>query len=181
MTDEILLAEYSSLHSEIEKRAEFMHQRENIVITIWGVALTIGFSADVMGSGIEPLLIYPWVAFFLSAGWFYDFHRIGQIGRYLKEKEIHNISGQENCRWEQWLQKDLDTTKVVNRRRFRIFEFIGSGGVFIGTQFATLVIVVIARPELVYSKSEMCLFVLAAFITLMTFIKFKQNIFPSNS
>ena len=96
--DQLVLAEYAALHSEIEKRLDLRQQLLLGLFVIASTFFSLGVS-NVAGSG-DILLIYPIITFFLSGLWSHNDRKIGDIGRYIRTQveEKYQFPGWETYR-----------------------------------------------------------------------------------
>jgi hypothetical protein len=72
------LAEYSALRDEIMKRIEFQNNVLNWTLVIAGSVVTFALQLN----NAMILLLYPPIAFGLSASWYQNNLRIRQLGAY---------------------------------------------------------------------------------------------------
>lgn len=76
------LAEYSALREEILKRIEFQNNVLNWTLVIAGSVVTFALQLN----NAMILLLYPLIAFGLSASWEQNNLRIRQLGVYIRKR-----------------------------------------------------------------------------------------------
>src|SRR5947209_11677955 len=83
----LLIEQYASLRSEIEKRIDIRQQILALTLLVAGTFLTVGVQPNVPE---VVLLFYPLIAMFLGAIWEHNDLRVGQINFYIRtEVEKH--------------------------------------------------------------------------------------------
>ena len=113
------LAEYSALRDEILKRIEFQNNILNWTLVIAGSF--VGFALQLNNAII--LLLYPPIAFGLSASWYQNNLRIRQLGAYIRKRIEARTS---NTGWEQY-RKD-EGVQVTGTAQFARGTFMISQG-----------------------------------------------------
>ena len=154
-----MLAEYSTLRSEILKRMDMRQQMLTFTLVIAGTVLSFGVQED-----ISPmvLLLYPILALFLATAWTQSDTRIWDIAEYIKNHIEPNFSG---INWESYVYDKNKTRKV------RPLE-ITAVGVFLITE---ILAVVLAIPRLKYSIEEIVLLAFAGLAFVITFITLQRR------
>jgi len=109
--DAFVVAEYSALREEILKRIEFQNNILNWTLVIAGSFVTFALQLN----NAMILLLYPPIAFGLSASWEGNNRRIRQLGIYIREKlETRTANGG----WEQYrIEKDVKATGTAKFAR----------------------------------------------------------------
>ena len=97
----LLIEEYRSLRSEIEKRIDIRQQILALTLLVAGTFLTVGVQPAVPG---VVLLFYPVIAMFLGATWEHNDLRVGQINYYLRT-ELEKHLGALGPGWETFRSK----------------------------------------------------------------------------
>jgi hypothetical protein len=97
----LLLEQYSSLRSEIEKRIDIRQQILALTLLVAGTFLTVGVQPTVPA---VVLLFYPVIAMFLGATWEHNDLRVGQINFYIRT-EIEKHLGALGPGWETFRTK----------------------------------------------------------------------------
>lgn len=92
----LLIQQYASLRSEIEKRIDIRQQILALTLLVAGTFLTVGVQPNVPA---VVLLFYPLIALFLGAIWEHNDLRIGQINFYLRS-EVEKHLGALGPGWE---------------------------------------------------------------------------------
>lgn len=121
------LAEYSALREEILKRIEFQNNVLNWTLVIAGSVVTFALQLN----NAMILLLYPLIAFGLSASWEQNNLRIRQLGVYIR-KRIETTAS--NGGWEQY--RIDESVKVTGTAQF-------ARGTFIISQVAILILSII--------------------------------------
>ena len=103
------LAEYSALRDEIMKRIEFQNNVLNWTLVIAGSVVTFALQLN----NAMILLLYPPIAFGLSASWYQNNLRIRQLGVYIRKRIETRASGRG---WEQY-RKD-ENVPVTGTAKF---------------------------------------------------------------
>ena len=105
----LLIEQYASLRSEIEKRIDIRQQILALTLIVAGTFLTVGVQPNVPA---VVLLFYPLIAFFLGAIWEHNDMRVGQITFYLRT-EVEKHLGALGPGWETFRSR----TFASHRRR----------------------------------------------------------------
>jgi hypothetical protein len=92
----LLIEQYTSLRSEIEKRIDIRQQILALTLIVAGTFLTVGVQPSVPE---VVLLFYPFIAMFLGAIWEHNDLRVGQINFYLRT-EVEKHLGALGPGWE---------------------------------------------------------------------------------
>lgn len=92
----LLIEQYASLRSEIEKRIDIRQQILALTLIVAGTFLTVGVQPGVPA---VVLLFYPLIALFLGAIWEHNDLRVGQINFYLRT-EVEKHLGLLGPGWE---------------------------------------------------------------------------------
>jgi hypothetical protein len=92
----LLIEQYTSLRSEIEKRIDIRQQILALTLIVAGTFLTVGVQPDVPEA---VLLFYPFIAMFLGTIWEHNDLRVGQINFYLRT-EVEKHLGPLGPGWE---------------------------------------------------------------------------------
>lgn len=92
----LLIEQYTSLRSEIEKRIDIRQQILALTLIVAGTFLTVGVQPNVPA---VVLLFYPLIALFLGAIWEHNDLRVGQINFYLRS-EVEKHLGALGPGWE---------------------------------------------------------------------------------
>ena len=129
------VAEYSALRDEILKRIEFQNNILNWTFVIAGSVVTFALQSN----NAMIVLLYPPIAFGLSASWEQNNLRIRQLGVYIRKRIETRAS---NGGWEQY--RIDESVKVTGTAKF-------ARGTFIISQTAMLVLSIIllipSRPK----------------------------------
>src|SRR6266566_8346119 len=97
----LLIEQYTSLRSEIEKRIEIRQQILALTLLVAGTFLTVGVQPNVPE---VVLLFYPIIAMFLAALWEHNDLRVGQINFYIR-MEVEKHLGAFGPGWETFRQQ----------------------------------------------------------------------------
>lgn len=125
--DSFLLAQYASLREEVLKRVEIQHQLILGTLVAVGSILTVGTQGD----SASILLLYPFLAIFLTLAWSQNDHRNRQIAQHLA---LH----------EKLFLTDLAAGWEHSRSSSRLWVFgsrkvFAARGIFVGSEvFAVL-------------------------------------------
>src|SRR6266446_3053586 len=92
----LLIEQYTSLRSEIEKRIEIRQQILALTLLVAGTFLTVGVQPGVPE---VVLLFYPLIAMFLGSTWEHNDLRVGQINFFIRT-EIEKHLGVFGPGWE---------------------------------------------------------------------------------
>src|SRR5947209_18568770 len=92
----LLIEQYTSLRSEIEKRIDIRQQILALTLLVAGTFLTVGAQPTVSA---VVLLFYPIIAMFLGAIWEHNDLRVGQINFYIRT-EVETHLGSLGPGWE---------------------------------------------------------------------------------
>ena len=154
-----MLAEYSTLRSEILKRMDMRQQMLTFTLVIAGTVLSFGVQNDVSPM---VLLLYPILALFLATAWTQSDTRIWDIAEDIKTHIEPNFSG---VNWENYVHSKNKTQKV------RPLE-VTAVGVFLITE---VLAVVLAIPRLKYSPEEIVLLALAGLAFVLTYVTLQRR------
>ena len=105
IANELLVAEYEALHSEIEKRLELRQQLLLTTLAIAGTFFTLGVQAGLSGLTV---LVYPVLTVFLAVIGTHNDARIGQINAYLRGQEERYLP--DGCGWETYRRRTFADT-----------------------------------------------------------------------
>ncbi len=97
----LLIEQYTSLRSEIEKRIDIRQQILALTLLVAGTFLTVGVQPNVPE---VVLLFYPLIAMFLGAIWEHNDLRVGQINFYIRT-EVEKHLGALGPGWESFRTK----------------------------------------------------------------------------
>ena len=97
----LLIEQYRSLRSEIEKRIDIRQQILALTLLVAGTFLTVGVQPAVPE---VVLLFYPVIAMFLGAIWEHNDLRVGQINFYIRT-EVEKHLGALGPGWETFRSK----------------------------------------------------------------------------
>ena len=112
----LLIEQYTSLRSEIEKRIDIRQQILALTLLVAGTFLTVGVQPGVPG---VVLLFYPLIAMFLGAIWEHNDLRVGQINFYIRT-EVEKHLGALGPGWESFRSKTFPSR--YRRHKFRQLE-----------------------------------------------------------
>jgi len=133
VSKDLLLAQYSSLRSEIHQRLD---QRQQLL------TYALVGAASFFSLGVQPqvasvtVLCYPILAFFLACAWGQHDTRIGEITTFLRAMEERGLFGALGPGWETYRRT------TFKKRRFSLFDSISlsARGLFIGSDLLALVL-----------------------------------------
>ena len=118
--------EYASLRGEILKRIELRQQIVSVTLTLAGIFLGVGLSAQTV------TLVYPPLAMFLAFGWAQNDFRIRDLASYIRERlEVFT----PNVGYESYVQAQRGKNKGLGSWRFVVFSH---GGIFLFTQMMAI-------------------------------------------
>ena len=129
-----LLSEYSALRSEVIHRMGVRHQLVAFSVMVLGSVLAFNDSPN-------TLLAYPVLGFFLGLGWAHNDFRIGEIGEYVRTQIEAKLPG---LNWEQHFFDIKD--KKAPLRYVLIATILSAGGIIVGTQILSIVVVLFQIP-----------------------------------
>src|SRR5258706_5597069 len=109
----LLIEQYTSLRSEIEKRIDIRQQILALTLLVAGTFLTVGVQPAVPE---VVLLFYPLIAMFLGAIWEHNDLRVGQINFYIRT-ELEKHLGALGPGWETFRSKTFPSRH--KRHQFR--------------------------------------------------------------
>jgi hypothetical protein len=112
----LLIEQYASLRSEIEKRIDIRQQILALTLIIAGTFLTVGVQPNVPA---VVLLFYPLIALFLGVIWEHNDLRVGQINFYLRT-EVEKHLGPLGPGWEAFRSRTFPSRR--RRPEFRKTE-----------------------------------------------------------
>jgi hypothetical protein len=101
----LLIEQYASLRSEIEKRIDIRQQILALTLLVAGTFLTVGVQPGIPG---VVLLFYPIIALFLGVLWEHNDLRVGQITMYI-HTEVEKHLGKLGPGWESFRAKTFST------------------------------------------------------------------------
>ncbi len=159
---DLLLAEYQALSEEKLKRAELQHQLLSFALVAFGALLAAGLQAK----SAPIILVYPFLAMFLSVAWTYNEHRVRQIGAFIKyriEARIGNELGWEHFR------TNLTSGPLGSR------EFLAARGIYIGSGLIAMLMGALTGPITTFGISEIILFALAALSVILTTVILRRT------
>ncbi len=155
-----LLAQYTSLREEVLRRIEIQHQLILGTLIAIGTILTVSYQ----GGTSSLLLLYPFLAMFLTMAWSQNDHRNRQITRYLSRNEEIFLSdplfGWEHSRSSSrlWI---FGSRKVFAAR-----------GIFVGSQVLTILLfwLTVNTPIQSMSTSDTILVITDIIVTFITLL-----------
>ncbi len=106
----LMVEQYVSLRSEIEKRIEIRQQIFTLTLLVAGTFLTVGVQPNVPE---VVLLFYPIIAMFLGAIWEHNDLRVGQLNFYIRTA-VEKHLGELGPGWEAFR---LQTFPASHRRK----------------------------------------------------------------
>ncbi len=109
----LLIEQYTSLRSEIEKRIDIRQQILALTLLVAGTFLTVGVQPAVPE---VVLLFYPLIAMFLGAIWEHNDLRVGQINFYIRI-EVEKHLGALGPGWETFRSKTFPSRHRPHRSR----------------------------------------------------------------
>ena len=148
--------EYVALREEILKRMELRTQILFGTLTLAGVLL--GFAS----SNLLAILVYPIISSFLAMTWAQNDIGLKQVSKYIREHLENKIPGLD---WEVYRYKGGRRMTRFGNLRFSILSF---GGVFLITQFVSL-LVVLPRYS-TFTNIEWIVASIAVLFTIVTII-----------
>lgn len=129
-----LLSEYNALRSEVIHRMQNRHQLVVFSLAVLGAVLAFHAQAN-------TLLAYPILGFFLALGWAHNDFRIGEIGEYVRTHIEAKLPG---LNWEQHF---FEIKKKGNPFRYVLrATTLSAGGIIVGTQILSIVVILIQNP-----------------------------------
>jgi positive regulator of sigma E activity len=155
-----LLSQYSALREEVLKRIEIQHQLILGALVAIGTVLTV----NTQSGSSAILLLYPFLAMFLTLAWSQNDHRNREITQYLAKKEKLFLTdaslGWEHSRTSSrlWI---FGSRKVAAAR-----------GVFVGSQIFTLLLYWLKLRSMnqSISQDESILLFCSALVTVLSFL-----------
>lgn len=135
-----ILAEYNALRSEVIHRMQIRHQLVSLTVIVLGAV----FAFD--GDSIT-FLVYPILGFFIALGWAHNDFRVGEIGEYIRSNIECELPG---IRWEQHFFDQKDKKKPFHY--LLRASILSAGGIIVGTQVISLVIVYIQESGQIVNK-----------------------------
>lgn len=120
--------EYNTLRAEILKRVELRQQLVSITLTLAGIFMSVGLSADLV------VLIYPPLATLLAFSWAQNDVRIGNIAKYIREK-LETVPLGLN--YETYSYQEREKEEGLGSFRFVILSHTG---IFLFTQVMAITI-----------------------------------------
>ena len=109
----LLIEQYTSLRSEIEKRIDIRQQILALTLLVAGSFLTVGVQPAVPE---VVLLFYPVIAMFLGAIWEHNDLRVGQINFYIRT-EVEKHLGALGPGWETFRSKTFPSRHRRHKSR----------------------------------------------------------------
>lgn len=109
----LLIEQYTSLRSEIEKRIDIRQQILALTLLVAGTFLTVGVQPAVPE---VVLLFYPLIAMFLGAIWEHNDLRVGQINFYIRT-EVEKHLGALGPGWETFRSKTFPSRRKRHKSR----------------------------------------------------------------
>ena len=123
--NQFLLDEYGALREEIVKRIELEYQLINLSLITFGVICGV----SLQNKSPLVIMVYPFFAAFIVAGWVNSDNSIQCIAQYIKS-HIETTLGENNTGWEHRFES----------QRSDGLSALSVGGTFVGTSlFAILV------------------------------------------
>ncbi len=120
--------EYNTLRAEILKRVELRQQLVSITLTLAGIFMSVGLSADLV------VLVYPPLATLLAFSWAQNDVRISNIAKYIRENlEVLPLG----LHYETHVYQTREKEDGVGLLRFVIFSHTG---IFLLTQIMAIAI-----------------------------------------
>jgi hypothetical protein len=139
----LLIEQYTSLRSEIEKRIDIRQQILALTLLVAGTFLTVGVQPNVPE---VVLLFYPIIALFLGALWEHNDLRVGQINFYIRT-EVEQHLGKFGPGWETFRLKTFAPRHKQRcaEQRHPLTPQVGlivfaTRGMFFATQAMTIVV-----------------------------------------
>jgi hypothetical protein len=142
----LLIEEYRSLRSEIEKRIDIRQQILALTLLVAGTFLTVGVQPAVPE---VVLLFYPVIAMFLGAIWEHNDLRVGQINFYIRT-ELEKHLGALGPGWETFRSKTFPSRHKRHQFRQSIqrhpltprsgLMIFATRGMFFTTQAMTIIV-----------------------------------------
>ncbi|MDA2806886.1 hypothetical protein [Nocardiopsis suaedae] len=125
--DELVVAEYVSIRSEIIKLIELQSQIVSLVVVSVGAVL--GVAAQTSSSGLA--FVYPVLALILGTTWLNHAHSVSRCALYLAQNvELHRGNGALG--WEGFVQR--------NPLRFGMLGYWGVRSIFMGSSLVALAV-----------------------------------------
>ncbi|HJT59523.1 MAG TPA: hypothetical protein VJ761_23645 [Ktedonobacteraceae bacterium] len=145
----LLIEQYRSLRSEIEKRIDIRQQIMALTLLVAGTFLTVGVQSGVPA---VVLLFYPVIAMFLGAIWEHNDLRVGQINFYIRT-EVEKHLGALGPGWEAFRAKTFPSRPKQRKLRRstqrhpltpqRGLIIFAARGMFFTTQAMALIVAVV--------------------------------------
>jgi hypothetical protein len=120
--------EYNSLRGEILKRIELRQQLVSITLTLAGIFMSVGISAELV------VLIYPPLAALLAFSWAQNDIRIGNTAKYIREKLETMPLG---LHYETYAYQEREKGEGLGSFRFVILSHTG---IFLFTQIMAIAV-----------------------------------------
>lgn len=118
--------EYASTRGEILKRIEMRQQIVSVTLTLAGIFLGVGLSAQ------SVALVYPPLAMFLAFGWAQNDFRIRDLAKYIREQvEVKFTNGG----YETYVDGQRRENRGLGSWRFVV---LSHGGIFLFTQLMAI-------------------------------------------
>jgi hypothetical protein len=121
-----LLAQYSALREEVLKRIELQHQ------LLLGSVVTVGTVLTISTQGGSPavLVLYPFLAMFLTLAWSQNDNRVRQITTHIAKQE-RSFLNDLTLGWEH--SRSSSRLWILGSRKV-----FAARGIFVGSQILTL-------------------------------------------
>jgi len=154
LSGEGLLKEFEVLRAEILSRLRMRQQV--LALTLAGAAAFLAAGAQKL---LDPavLLLYPLVAAFLAAVWAHNDIRIGELGRYIKEKIEPRVAG---LGWQGHIRSQYDEPQFRRWLWVARLAELSAGGIFLCTQLLAIILAAYREGPLTFKLAENVLLVL---------------------
>ncbi len=153
LVDDLSLAEYQSLRSEILKLVEMQGQLIALTVVAFGTVLSVGFQAR----NPAIVLVHPVVALILGVSWMNHAHSVCRCAAYIRKKEAA-LGDPARLDWEHHVQRTPFPMHYVG--------FWGVRAIFAVTALIAVGASVGVRPP---QGPVIALFVLACLVTAVLF------------
>ncbi|UOQ69042.1 hypothetical protein [Hymenobacter volaticus] len=181
---DFFLAEYKSLRDEILQRISQQTTVLQIAITAWAAILAFALKsekADTIDLTNDPsiyklvllILLYPFLAHFISYAWIWNNIRVSQLGRYLRKREKRAAKVCDVLFWESYIKKR--DAKHPAYFLFRGGKIKPGLAIFPGTQIIAIIIAAIVQSETHWKGKNLTIIatVFLATIIITVFTTFK--------
>lgn len=149
----LIIAEFNVTRDEILKRVELQHQLLSLSLIILGTILTFGIQTK----SASIILLYPFIALFLTIAWTSSSTRIREMQLYIKT-HIEEKLGEHIIGWEHF--------RMTIHRPFGSLTTLSAMGIFIGTELLAGIVAVSVATFSMIEKSQ---FVLVGLCIIATF------------